>query len=530
MQMNLFVSSFSLKTFVFLATLAVALLTGGQSNSQPQLSQPVMLPGDATVGDAAGGQGSQRISKGANGYLVVWQDARADLRGSYYIEYDLWPYSELLAARMDVNGNLIDYTPISITRNRTFYFKPDVVWNGRYWLITWQERVFDQSNCPWCFAIKGVRVSAEGIVVDSVPIQIGRPYEDFSVTDLESDGSNWVVAKLPPNSLDGGVVQAIRISSDGQVLDFQERTVAQVPNNLRAVGLDMAFAGDEYLVIWGEGRRTPLSGVSAHTLQAQRISLSLEPIGEQFSIGQSKQAENLVVKPRVASDGTDFLVVWLNEMRVVSHNGQVISEPVSNWGWANPFELCWDGMEYVAAALNVTFGNLELVCYRFSRTGTLLSISNGISLTRNYFPEVSITPRFGGGAQFVWKAGKPVPRIDDPTLSIFLESEMKTAGVRSDGTVSVEFTIPKSAPRQSEPSVSAGAHGFVVVYRSQVPGNTKILLQRLDENGAALDLEPIVLAIAFKKMFFLVDGFRRSATVRLASRTVPGFVVGRSQI
>ncbi|MEK7832235.1 MAG: hypothetical protein AAB401_14165, partial [Acidobacteriota bacterium] len=184
MQLNIFVPSLSLKVVLLLTTLAIALLTKQSSNNQPQLSPAVLLPGDTAIGTAAGDQTAPQISKGANGYLAVWQDSRGYLSGTSFNLPELPSYSEVFAARMDASGNLIDYSPIVLSRSQSSQLTPNVAWNGQHWLVTWQEVSLDQNDCSGCRIIKGVRVSADGEVIDFTPIRIGNPYENFSVIRL----------------------------------------------------------------------------------------------------------------------------------------------------------------------------------------------------------------------------------------------------------------------------------------------------------------------------------------------------------
>ena len=119
MQMNLFVSSFPFKMFVLLTGLAMALLTSPQSSNQPQLSPAVLLPGDKTVGAAAGGQSAPQISQGSNGYLAVWLDARSSHEGDpLHSEIGIPIFGDILAVRLDISGNLLDTNPIALTHSR----------------------------------------------------------------------------------------------------------------------------------------------------------------------------------------------------------------------------------------------------------------------------------------------------------------------------------------------------------------------------------------------------------------------------
>ena len=497
MQFNLFISDLPLKVCVLLTGLFLAIASSFQSDSIPQLSPTYLLSGNSAINNAAGGQVSPQISKGSNGYLTVWQDYRGSLLDYSYNEYDLPAISELFAARLDVSGNLVDYTPIKIPAIRPFYYQPDIAWNGQHWLVTWQERRYDSNNCYGCFILNGVRVSEQGVVMDSTPIQLGPPSVDFSITSLTSDGTSWVAIKLPPYSLDGGSITAIRIAPNGQVMDLEGKIIATVPNNLRATGLDIAFASDEYLIIWGEGQRTSLNTVSTHKLKAQRLSLSLEKIGYQFDVDIPVVTENLLAAPRLASDGNNFLATWVGGMKLISHDGQIISGPLQKTGYAIPSDLCWDGNGYTALAFDKNIANQSsqaFISYRLSQSGQILSSPLLIGTDNELKTSISIASRFNGGAQFIWESVKQFTNPDNPNYFMFFGNKIRTTAIRPDGMTTSVVTIPQSAPRQSEPQIIANGNGYLVIYRSEVGDNSQILAQRLDANGSVLDQDPIVIS------------------------------------
>jgi len=114
------------------------------------------------------------------------------------------------------------------------------------------------------------------------------------------DGTNWLVVWQDKRNDDQEAVWGARVSSAGVLLDSvniciadqtEERTVPKV-----------AFNGTNYLVVWQDGRN------HSYDIYGTRVSpagVILDPSGIQIS--RSDETDEY---PSVASNGSDFLVVW----------------------------------------------------------------------------------------------------------------------------------------------------------------------------------------------------------------------------
>lgn len=157
------------------AGLALSVLArcGGTVPAQPVLSTPLVLPGDQPASPAAGTQQTPQISRGSGGYLVVWADNRSSLAGAGpggpYFGQGLGTMFDSCAAWLDLSGNVLDPTPIGISRAMYNQTVPRVGWNGQNWLVVWMtERETDR----YWHDVVGVRVAADGMVLDPSPILI----------------------------------------------------------------------------------------------------------------------------------------------------------------------------------------------------------------------------------------------------------------------------------------------------------------------------------------------------------------------
>lgn len=102
----------------------------------PGLGSDILLPGDGAIGPAAGNQERPQIEAGANGYLVVWEDSRANSLGILGNQGCSGgdpcgqTLKDIYAARLDANGQLIDTIPIVVSQATWDQTLPQVSWNG----------------------------------------------------------------------------------------------------------------------------------------------------------------------------------------------------------------------------------------------------------------------------------------------------------------------------------------------------------------------------------------------------------------
>ena len=121
--------------------------------------------------------------------------------------------------------------------------------------------------------------------------------------------------------------------------------------------------------------------------------------------------------------------------------------------------------------------------------------ASGQLLDPEGFPFTPLTTTFskpaydtapGGGLQMLWHdggggAGNPM--------------DAWTGRFTATGGLSNQTPASLSAPAQVEPCLAEGAGGtHAIVFRSRASGSARILVQRIDDDGRALDAEPIEVA------------------------------------
>jgi all-beta uncharacterized protein len=486
----------------------------------PITAMSQLLPGDFGSYPAAGNQTTAQIASSGSGYLVVWADTRTALAsflgvGGPYSGPGLGTMTDIYGARLDSAGNLLDSIPIAISGAMYNQTNPLVAWNGQNYLVVWMTQ---RAGNRYYFDIMATRVAPDGTVLDNPPLLLksGATLNDnYNPWSVSSDGTNWTVAyRSIDTATNFTTIDGLRVAPDGTVLDPAGKTLREDTWNSGATNAGLAFAGDEYLLVWAEWDL----GVGDWVVKGQRLSPTLDPIGAVFPVDlltvTSAQA------PSVASDGYGFLVTWFEDRYYgsaqlygarVNHTGQIldangiaITGPAGYTQFAP--DLAWDGKNYFVSYNMQTNGfNNDIRVTRVSNSGTVLDPSGilikGGSANQD---EPGIAPAAAGGAQLVWtdlQAGGPTPQ------------DIGSAFVSAAGSPGTASTVSRGAPRQRSPKMAAGSGEFLTVFRTERSGESDIVAQRVDASRNALDNEPILLvgasetaanpAVAFNGSLFL---------------------------
>jgi hypothetical protein len=453
------------------------------------------LPGDTGAALVAGRQERPAIARGGDGYLVAWADNRSSLldigidgatTSGPLLGPELGSKLDIYAARLDANGALIDVSPIIISQAQHNQTRVKVAWNGANWLVVWMT---ERESDPNLKDVVAVRVSPGGVVLDASPILIdaGSSLDEHNPWSVTTDGTNWTVIWCDLSPTAGGIftIDGARISPAGVNLDPGGKRLHAPSVNTGATDADLAWAGDEYLLTFLE----MVSGGWA--VHARRLNPALEPVGPAFTL--NLYSPSAPVKPAVASNGTDFLVTWFENRYPeytqlfaarVAHDGTVLdpaglelTELTPNLTQFEP-DVTWDGTAYVVAHNHRD----DIYTTRVTDSGTV-SGSTIVRTTPRYQVEAAIAPGFGGGAVVAWNDDHGVRR-----------SDIVSARVSANGDVSPVVPVSLGAPRQSHPRMATNGTEFLVVFRSVVSGEMRIMAQRLDASGAPLDAEPAVVA------------------------------------
>ncbi|SET10493.1 hypothetical protein SAMN05443572_1011116 [Myxococcus fulvus] len=238
------------------------------------------------------------VAHASGTYLVVWQDDRARAK-----------VADILAVRVRASdGVVLDASPLLIATTASLEELPSVASDGHQFLVVFQRRTEGVSGSSDIF---GVRVGADGAVLDATPIPISTAATDQTTPSVGFSGGYYLVAwtDLRVNPQRSDVFGARVRASDGVVMEPQGFAVSgQALQERRPV---VASGNGQFFVAWEDERNFPYSGdifgarVRASdgvVLDPQGIALATETYGEK--------------SPTVAFDGNNYLVAW-EDLRVV---------------------------------------------------------------------------------------------------------------------------------------------------------------------------------------------------------------------
>ena len=425
--------------------------------------QSQFLPGDAVIGAPAGMQVEADVASGGDGFLAVWSDGRSTPDDSYPFATE-GSGTDVYGARLDPAGNVLDVGPFVINQSLGNQVEPRVAWNGENWLVVWKQ---DTVTLPTYEELRAVRVSPEGVVLDDPPMVIHRNQSFYSGAVVEGGPGEWVALFQVNGPSDG--LFAVRVAGDGTVANPGG---LQVHNTNFLISFDLAFAGDEYIFIWGGTFDSP---------RAVRYTPDLQPIGTSV----------LPFANRVATDGADFLVVWAAgsppqaKVRavLVDHDGIVGSSFILYTG-GNQVGTCCPGVTWDGTYYWVSWGGPRMA--RVTPDGTVLD-PGGFVVTPA--AESISVPRYEGvatgGVQMVF---------NDGSNGAVFPKDVSTGRVSAGGGVSNQTLVSRGASAQLDADFAEGDGTHLIVFHSRVSDGGRILAQRLADDGAPLDAEPIEVA------------------------------------
>ncbi|MBI2844849.1 MAG: hypothetical protein HYX78_15760, partial [Armatimonadetes bacterium] len=217
-------------------------------------------------------------------YVAVWSDRRSGTDTIY-------------AARIAVDGTMLDPEGVRLSYPVRSQTQPAIAWGGTEYLVVWTEGVDTGSD------IKGLRIGRDLKPLDFAPLDICSADFGQNSPAVASNGSTYLVTWVDSRNavapdyftdLFGALV------TPGGVVTPLTSVVSLYTGNQFAPAI--ASDGADFLVVWEDYRSyTPET-------YCARISGSgsvLDSLGVKVSsVSASK------VSPKVAFDGTNYLIVW----------------------------------------------------------------------------------------------------------------------------------------------------------------------------------------------------------------------------
>ena len=478
------------------------------------------------ISTATNSQRSPAVAFDGTNYLVVWEDLR-----------NAAPYlNDIYASRVTTAGVVLDPAGKAIMKAGGTQMEPAVAFNGTNYLVVW----VDSRGADGNGSVFGSRVNTSGTALDPTGVDVSLYRAEHS--RVTSDGTDFMVVWQDYRDFAGGKTYGARVSAAGTVLDPGGLAISSVPNpSIVPSSEAIAFGGTSYLVVWEDIRTEEYCHISGARVSSGGVVL--DSGGVAVSIGVNSQ-----LKPGIAFDGTNYLVVWSDWRNSsydiygvrVSADGNVLDPGGIAISAAPGFQTdpcaAFDGTNYLVVWEDTRSGGLTPHTYgaRVSVGGTVLD-PGGIAISSSTKDESFPVVAFDGTNYLVvWQE----TIVNSPAV-------IRGARVSTDGVVLDPAGIIISASTTSRwyPGVAFDGTNYLVVWSDWRNYNYDAYATRVSTVGVVLDpggiavstnaAEQYAPAVAFDGWNYLVvwaDYRNGSAYMYGARVTVAGAVLDTAGI
>ncbi len=392
---------------------------------------------------------------GDSAFFVAWEDDRtANVRG----------------ARITSAGVVQDPGGFAISSTSGTYL-PKVAWDGTNYLVVWVESPR---------GVYGTRVTPSGAVLAPERFLISATATSESPPAIAFGGTDFLVAwsdtaEAATYQERGYGICGARVTAAAEVRDAMSINISSAANDQRAPAI--AWNGLNYLLAWLDVRNSGTTEVFG--VRVSPAGVVQDPAAIKISTG-----EYVWSRPAVASDGSNYLVVWPGDVfraARVSAGGAVLDgssfqvAPASGW---NPAAAAWSGSTYLVVweAGGAIYGT------RVSPGGSVLD-PGGIVVRRQDYGKTKPSVAGGDNGFFVvWQ---------DDQWGVVFGTRVSISGVVLDTT-----PVPISPPGHSgrAPKVAWGGDAVNGTYLVTWAGNGGAWVARISSAGVVLDPNGISLS------------------------------------
>ncbi len=396
-------------------------------------------------------------------WLVVWEDWNGT-------DHDV------LGARTNQDGVLLDPTPLTICAEDSRQVCPKVVFGGSNYFVVWRDY---RNQATTNRDIYGTRLATDGTVLDpsGIAVSTASGSEDLPVPAF--DGTNYLVVWV--NWSDDELCCA-RVDQSGIVLDPAAIVITGIEDMEYPPGV--AWNGTSYLVAFEDERDDWDMDIWGARIAPDGTVLDPDPFRISFSVNESRYQA-------VAFDGVNYLVVWCSEVDTltgrniygarVSPLGTILSPGVFTVSDAPgrqyyPAVACC-GTNYLVTWVDGRSGPYDVYGTRVSLSGTVLDPA-GIPISVGFNDHWNLKMSSDGTDYFVawedWRNG---------WLDIY------GCRVAQDGTVLDPAGIPICTETGSHfiGSVLYNGLDYFVVWQDYRSGSSDVYGARVSRSGTVLD-------------------------------------------
>ncbi len=381
---------------------------------------------------------------------------------------------KITAARVSLNGELIDSSGISVSQVPAQQADPAIAFGSTVYLVVWSD------NRAGTYDIYGTRVDAQGTVLDSSNILIASSSIDLLTPAIVFGGSSFFVIWKEQLSPSTGYIKGRRVSETGIALD----TVITLNSPAIAyVSPSVSFDGRNFFAVWSVA--THLYGARVDSTGALIDSTNI----------QIAKNPGYKTNPAVSFDGTHFLAVWQDNRNGsmdlygarIDTGGTVLDTaalPLITHGDNMEFPaLTFTGGTYLLAWQDARLGNDAIYAARIDTEGVALD-SGGILISALIPSEHEPALAFSGTAHLLitWA-------VNDTSI---VGSRIDTSGALIDSTAAA---LSIGVCPQWNPRVSFNGNQYLIAWHdNRNTTDFNVYAARIDTAGSVLDTAMIPVA------------------------------------
>lgn len=417
------------------------------------------LPGDDAIGMAVMDQNEATIARGDNQYLAVWTDQRSKA-------VEVQSGRDIYGAILDASGNIS--STLIVAKEGPDDWQPQVFWAGDKWLVVWETYGLS-SGSYYSSYIKAIRVSSDGLLLDSNPITVyGYPFSGSVTWAAACDSSNLMVVIQGSSSGENDII-AVKVDGNGTVSSPQ--TLIASTYYLRS---DFALGSSQGHFLFVYDDNGPQRGV----IFDNNLNLTAGP----FDVASSSAARNRVV------NGYPYFLYTCRESgdvvaRRITTSGTILDNPAINVSQGNsPYSssnrhfALWNGSFWYVTWQD----NTDLRIARLLTDGTLQdpggqsvpNANNGYS-----------TDRINGGIQTVW--------TEDYDSEQSLDTW--TTPIDQNFNKGTDLALSTGTPAQFQTDIATDGTDYMLVFTHKTDTNFRVLRQLVDGSGNTIESQPVQL-------------------------------------
>lgn len=406
------------------------------------------------------------VASNGTDYLIVWSGPTGDVGNDW----------KALGNRVTAAGAVLDGNGFALCTGTSFQGIPGAAWNGTNYLVAWG----DSRD-----GVYGGRVTSSGALLDGSGFAIATG-GDFDAPVIASRGGDSLVVWREFASGSGWDIHGGRVTAAGARLDGDGFVIAGGADpQLDPV---VASNGTDYFVGWDTspggghgnvyGRRVTAAGA---LLDGSGVTITDAPGTQRW--------------PAIASNGTDYVVAW-QDFRgggddiygahvtaagaVTTGDGVIVNTApdVQHEPW-----VASNGTGYLVVWVDLRSGTgYDIYGTRLSASGAVLDPS-GLALATGTDAQFQPSVASNGTDYFVvWADNR------DYKWDIYGRRVTSSGAVLDGNGIAVSLAIPNDHNPHDNPSVASNGSGYFVVWEQTNPnGSHGVYGSRVSNAGAILD-------------------------------------------